>query len=79
MLKWNNLKVSLFNIFQSVSPGYIPTELGPAAGYPVPPADSKAPPGLAVEDIADAVLYVLSTPPHVQVKRSFFLCIAVSL
>lgn len=29
----------------------------------------KKQPGLNAEDVADAVLYVLGTPPHVQVSR----------
>lgn len=54
-------------LFQSVSPGGVLTEIVPnmeafsEAGHPF----------LNAEDISNAVLYVLSTPPHVQVKKYF--------
>ena len=47
---------------QSISPGLVKTEMPPQQfleNYPY----------LNPEDIADGVLYVLGTPPHVQVRR----------
>lgn len=48
-------------MFQSVSPGLVESELTQAFV-------DKAP-HLKGEDVADAVVYVLSTPPHVQVHE----------
>ncbi|XP_043660128.1 farnesol dehydrogenase [Drosophila teissieri] len=45
----------------SISPGLVDTEL-------VPPAYKRLP-MLQAEDVANAILYVLSTPPHVQVHE----------
>jgi hypothetical protein len=47
---------------QSLSPGLVNTEM-------VPEIRLKENPYLNPEDIADAVLYVLGTPQHVQVRR----------
>jgi NADP+-dependent farnesol dehydrogenase len=52
-------------MLQSLSPGLVKTEMPPKQfleNYPV----------LNAEDIADGVLYVLGTPPHVQVGRTFY-------
>jgi NADP+-dependent farnesol dehydrogenase len=47
-------------MLQSLSPGLVKTEM--------PPTDFlNSCPFLNPEDIADGVLYVLGTPPHVQV------------
>jgi NADP+-dependent farnesol dehydrogenase len=53
---------SKYLTLQSVSPGLVQTEM---------PAEwlLEKSPYLNPEDIADAVLYVLGTPPHVQVRR----------
>lgn len=46
----------------SVSPGYVKTEIfGDAGDLPIP--------GLEAVDVAEAVIYALSTPPHVNVKE----------
>lgn len=52
---------------QSVSPGYVKTEFVEASGLKIDPKFLEATPGLTADDIAEAVVYVLSTPPHVQV------------
>lgn len=54
-----NERVTLW--FQSVSPGLVESEQTTAIVDRLP--------HLKAEDVADAVEYVLSTPPHVQVKR----------
>jgi hypothetical protein len=55
--------------FQSVSPGLVDTELITASGTDV---DTKriyaSAPHLKAKDVADAVLYVLGVPSHVQVR-----------
>jgi len=48
---------------QSISPGLVKTEMPPQQIL-------ESLPYLNPEDIADGVLYVLGTPPHVQVRRS---------
>ncbi|XP_069683502.1 farnesol dehydrogenase-like [Periplaneta americana] len=54
----------------SVSPGAVTTEIGEAAGAtPEMTAMFKDMPFLAAEDVADAVLYVLGVPPHVQIHE----------
>nr|NP_001036313.1 uncharacterized protein Dmel_CG40485, isoform B [Drosophila melanogaster]NP_001303574.1 uncharacterized protein Dmel_CG40485, isoform C [Drosophila melanogaster]AOQ12468.1 CG40485-PB [synthetic construct]AAR88537.1 RH03309p [Drosophila melanogaster]ALI51162.1 uncharacterized protein Dmel_CG40485, isoform C [Drosophila melanogaster]EAL24569.1 uncharacterized protein Dmel_CG40485, isoform B [Drosophila melanogaster] len=45
----------------SISPGLVDTELVPL--------DYKGLPMLQAEDVANAIMYVLSTPPHVQVHE----------
>ncbi|KAF2905348.1 hypothetical protein ILUMI_00831 [Ignelater luminosus] len=54
----------------SISPGGVNTEFVEAAGYAKSMKDllDKAP-LLASEDIADAIVYALSTPPHVQIHE----------
>ncbi|GFG29135.1 hypothetical protein Cfor_12660, partial [Coptotermes formosanus] len=49
----------------SLSPGLVKTEMPPKEFLENHPA-------LNAEDIADGVLYVLGTPPHVQVGRTFY-------
>jgi hypothetical protein len=47
----------------------VTTELGPAAGFPKEELEMfKDHPFLAAKDVADSVIYVLGTPPHVQVS-----------
>jgi NADP+-dependent farnesol dehydrogenase len=55
-------------MLQSLSPGGVKTEFLNAAGYQdtVPEMFNQMP-LLESKDIADAVLYILGTPPHVQV------------
>ncbi|XP_069683493.1 farnesol dehydrogenase-like [Periplaneta americana] len=54
----------------SVSPGAVRTEIGEASGFT--PENMKVLEGIPYmesEDIADAVLYVLGAPPHVQIHE----------
>jgi len=56
----------------SISPGAVTTEFADAAGMVLPPELKeylKNGPMLKAQDIADAALYVLATPPHVQVHE----------
>lgn len=56
--------------FQSISPGYVNTGVLEASGFLKLPQFKEfldSAPALQPEDIADATLYVLGTPPHVQV------------
>lgn len=57
-LKKDNIRIS------SLSPGGVTTEIGDAAGIPKSELKSAM---LNSEDISQGVLYILSTPPHVQV------------
>jgi len=52
----------------SVSPGVVATEFATAAKYVIDES-RKNRPKLLSEDVADSILYVLSTPPHVQVHE----------
>jgi len=55
-------------MLQSLSPGAVKTEFIIAAGYQnMDPEKFNQIPWLESKDIADAVLYILGTPPHVQV------------
>ncbi|KAJ4445492.1 hypothetical protein ANN_07300, partial [Periplaneta americana] len=49
----------------SISPGMVRTDLAEASGLTDPYEDN---PYLEPQDVADAVLYALGTPPHVQVS-----------
>jgi NADP-dependent 3-hydroxy acid dehydrogenase YdfG len=56
---------------QSISPGAVATEMGEASGIPKEILEQfKDIPYLKAEDVADSVVYALSTPPHVQVRVS---------
>ena len=60
-------------LLQVISPGMVKTEIMLAAGYSIPPGEGvdylyKSIPHLESQDIADAVSYALSVPPHVQVR-----------
>lgn len=57
----------LYNIFQSLSPGLVKTSIMEGTDWVEGVTDPDAP-TLQAKDIADAVLYVLSTPPNVQVN-----------
>lgn len=59
------------NLFQSVSPGPVETEFAEASKLLVNQEFKgvyTTLPKLTAEDVADAVVYALSTPPHVQVR-----------
>ena len=55
--------------FQSISPGLVRTEIAIAAGAPPEVAKQiyEESPCLEAKDIADALVYALGTPGHVQV------------
>lgn len=55
-----NIKIS------QISPGYVKTEFLEASGFPHPEM-MAAMPYLIAEDIADACLHVIGTPPRVQI------------
>jgi NADP-dependent 3-hydroxy acid dehydrogenase YdfG len=56
-------------MLQSLSPGVVKTEFLIASGTPaLNPEQLYKGPTLERKDIADAVLYILGTPPHVQVS-----------
>jgi NADP-dependent 3-hydroxy acid dehydrogenase YdfG len=58
--------------FQSVSPGAVETEIAEASEIPEDMLKVlKDIPYLKSKDIADAVIYVLGTPPHVQVGKQY--------
>jgi NADP-dependent 3-hydroxy acid dehydrogenase YdfG len=58
---------------QSISPGGVKTELAEASGFPKEALEQfKDSPYLEAKDIADSVMYVLGTPPHVQVSNHSF-------
>lgn len=60
-----------FLVLQSVSPGFVETDIIKNAGIDTDTARAAlgVTKGLDSEDVADAVVYVLSTPPHVQVHE----------
>lgn len=58
-------------VFQSVSPGPVETEFADASNLMSNQNFKEvysSLPKLSSEDVADAVVYALSTPPHVQVS-----------
>ena len=58
-------------MLQSLSPGAVKTEFLLASGRQYPDLEQlKQVPFLESKDIADAVVYILGTPPHVQVLIS---------
>lgn len=70
--KFIKLICNLIIILQSISPGYVETEFAYRNGYTENEELAKLlkiVPRLASDDIADAVAYVLKTPPHVQVSN----------
>lgn len=57
---------------QSLSPGYVKTAFAANAGIQIDDQLKEflsKMKGLKAEDVADAVVYILSTPPHVQVHE----------
>lgn len=60
-LKKENIRVS------SLSPGMVRTEFSKAAGRPNADVIYDVNKSLNPEDISQGILYILSTPPHVQV------------
>lgn len=59
-------------VLQNVSPGVVKTEIGEAAGFPKDLVEIgyKMQPFMESIDVANAVLYALAAPPHVQVKQT---------
>lgn len=55
------------NLFQSLSPGLVRTEFGGLGSSPDFLELIKDKPILNAEDIANTALFLLGTPPHVQV------------
>lgn len=53
----------------SISPGYVKSEMAEAAFGPEAAKGINSGPGLETEDIADNIVYVLSTPEHVNIKE----------
>lgn len=53
---------------QSVSPGFVRTEIITANGFKVDEEVLRNLPFLKSEDVADAVLYTLGTAPHILVS-----------
>jgi NADP-dependent 3-hydroxy acid dehydrogenase YdfG len=63
------LTKSVLILPQSISPGGVKTEIGEGSGFPEELMENfKDIPILEASDIADSVIYVLGTPPHVQVS-----------
>lgn len=60
-MKKDNIRVS------SLSPGVVRTEFSKAAGRPNADVIYDVNKYLNPEDISQGILYILSTPPHVQV------------
>ncbi|XP_060525369.1 farnesol dehydrogenase-like [Cylas formicarius] len=60
-----NLKIKI----TSVSPGYVETEFIEVSTGKTAKDLGLNSPGLKAEDVADAVVYALSTPPHVNVSE----------
>lgn len=59
-------------ITQSLSPGYVATEIGVAGGYVNPDDDHSAlgdMPSLKSEDIAHSIMFLLSTPYNVNISE----------
>jgi NADP-dependent 3-hydroxy acid dehydrogenase YdfG len=55
-------------MLQSLSPAVVKTEFLIASGTPaINPEEIYKGPSLESKDVADAVVYILGTPPHVQV------------
>lgn len=66
------LCINLPSCFKSISPGITVTEIFEAAGADyetVKAAHDNHMPYIKPEDIADGILYILSTPPNVNVSR----------
>lgn len=63
--------------FQSISPGPVRTEFFTANALDTQSAHFEefleTLPMLEADDVADAAIYILSTPPHVQVRSRFYI------
>lgn len=57
------------NIFQSISPGYVSTEILEVANVDINTVSATPLPALESEDIAEAVVYVIGTPQRVVVTE----------
>lgn len=55
------------NYFQKISPGAVDTEFGPISGFPQELLAQI--PALYAQDVAEAVIYALSTSPNVNASR----------
>jgi NADP-dependent 3-hydroxy acid dehydrogenase YdfG len=65
-------------LFQSISPGLVDTELLRAGAKSLDPEELFTRlPSLKPSDVADAVVYVLSTPSNVQVPLSLYSSLSV--
>jgi hypothetical protein len=65
--------VGFCEFFQSLSPGAVETEIMEASEIPKDVMKGlKSTPFLKSKDIADSVIHVLGTPPHVQVGTQYF-------
>jgi hypothetical protein len=69
---FSKMTVGFCEFFQSVSPGAVETEIIEASEFPKDMEVFAGIPYLKSKDIADAVIYVLGTPPHVQVGTQYF-------
>lgn len=54
--------------FQNISPGYVKTDILNDSGAPNS-AIIEDQPALVSEDIANAIVYVIGTPAHVQINQ----------
>jgi NADP+-dependent farnesol dehydrogenase len=66
--KYNLTDVFVLFYLQSISPGLVKTEILDVSGIAFPSENVyRNYAHLEAKDVAEAVLYVLGTPPHVQV------------
>lgn len=66
--KNNNYLLNIYIDLQSISPGVVDTEF--KEGYPDSTKEAiTAAPSLSANDVADAVIYVLSTGPNVEIRE----------
>lgn len=56
-------------MFQSISPGYVRTEILEASNINIELFNALSFPALKSKDVADAVVYVIETPQHVQITE----------
>lgn len=63
------MTIFIILIWKSVSPGIVKTDITEVAGFPSHDTIYDGLPHLLPEDVSQAVLYILSTPPKVQVRK----------
>lgn len=70
-LTYRNVSVlNQWDIFQSISPGYVKTEILEAAALDINGLKVFSSfPALESKDVADAVVYVIETPQRVQITE----------